>query len=258
MIVNGNQLIHTYLYKGVPHFFIDTIHPSKQYSLAHFLADFRDFCTSHNLPKYLILCGGTGLYIKAILDRYSIFELSSEHEEAFNTEKSRLEGLSLADLQQLYEESITNINLNESDSQNARRLVNKILNSISEKNNWGKPILIPEFALKYNFAIKYDQSELYQKIKQRILDRVDMGMIEEVQALEFLGTTRLISLGLEYRVTKLYLLGQLTYNEYLNKLTLDSINYAQKQLTWLNKQGVTWVANSQEILDKMQMSLDTI
>ncbi|MGL4759200.1 MAG: hypothetical protein ACRCXZ_07710, partial [Patescibacteria group bacterium] len=81
MVLHNGQLIHTYLYQDIPHFFIDNVDPSKQYSLAHFLADFRDFCKNHTLPKYLILCGGTGLYIKAILERYRINEIKAECEE---------------------------------------------------------------------------------------------------------------------------------------------------------------------------------
>lgn len=248
MNIHKNQLIHTFLYRQVPHFLIDTIDPSKQYSLAHFLTDFSDFCKNHVLPQYLILCGGTGLYIKAILERYALTKLSEEFEDDYNKEKTRLEQMSLTNLQKLYIRYFPVVTLNDSDFQNSRRLINKILTYKGEINNWSQPIVLPEFSSIHNFAIESDQESLYEKIGQRILKRIDEGMIKEVESLQFLGKERLLSLGLEYRLTYLYLIGQLTYTDYINKLTLDSINYAQRQLTWLKKQPITWIKSSQDIL----------
>lgn len=248
MIIHNNQLIHTFLYRQVPHFLIDTIDPSKQYSLAHFLTDFSDFCENHDLPQYLILCGGTGLYIKAILERYALTKLSEEFEDDYNKEKTKLEQMSLTNLQKLYIRCFPVVTLNDSDFQNSRRLINKILTYKGEINNWSQPIVLPKFSKIHNFAIESDQESLYEKIGQRILKRIDEGMIKEVESLQFLGKERLLSLGLEYRLTYLYLIGQLTYMEYINKLTLDSINYAQRQLTWLKKQPVKWIDSTQSII----------
>jgi tRNA dimethylallyltransferase len=252
MIIHDGQLTHTYLSQGVPHFFIDTVDPNKQYSLAEFLSDFRDFCNSHTLPKYLILCGGTGLYIKAILERYDIPQLCHEHEEKYNKEKSKLEKLSLIDLQQIHDKQDGGINLNQSDYQNPRRLINKILTKTCLQNSWSKPVLLPEFEALYNFAIDQNQENLTKKIEHRIITRIELGMVEEVSSLSFLGSNRLINLGLEYRLTHLYLLGQLSYTEYIQKLTIDSVNYAQRQLTWLKKQRVNWITSSQDIIDKIK------
>jgi tRNA dimethylallyltransferase len=251
MIQSGNQLIHTYLYEGIPHFFIDTIDPQIQYSLAQFLSDFRDFCLSHTLPKYLILCGGTGLYIKAILEKYILDEIKPEFKDEYEKEKTSIEVLPLTDLQQIYSTFNTENTPNTSDFQNSRRLKNKILTQISKLHNWAEPIHLPEFAKSYNFAIQSDQIELSTKIKNRIVTRIDQGMIREVESLEFLGTDRLLSLGLEYRLTRLYLMGQMTYVEYIQKLSSDSINYAQKQLTWLKKQPLKWITCTQDILDNL-------
>jgi tRNA dimethylallyltransferase len=249
MKISNNQLQHTFVYENIPHFFIDSIDPQKQYTLADFLYDFKEFTTNQPLPKYIILCGGTGLYIKSILERYEITKINPEFEEAYDMEKSRLETMSTAELQKLIG---SNHSLNQSDFQNSRRLINKILYQIESDNDWGTPIKIPEFVHTYNFAIKHDQDLLYSKIKQRILDRIEEGMIEEVKSLEYLGTDRLLSLGLEYRLTHLYLLGQLSYEEYLSKLNIDSINYAQKQLTWLKKQPLQWIESSYEIVKWIQ------
>jgi tRNA dimethylallyltransferase len=251
MLINDNQLLHTFLYQQVPHFFIDIVDPSKQYSLAHFLADFRDFCKQYTLPKYLILCGGTGLYIKAILEKYSLPELNPKYIENYDLEKAKIEKLLLPELQQLYIECNFKDTLNNSDYNNSRRLMNKILANKCESNKWCNPITIPDFKSTYSFAISCNQEDLYKKIKQRILDRINQGMINEVESLEFLGTDRLLALGLEYRLTHLYLLGQLTYQSYVDKLVLDSVNYAQKQLTWLKKQPVQWITSTDDILKKI-------
>jgi tRNA dimethylallyltransferase len=250
-IIYENQLLHTYVYQGVPHFFIDTVSPDKQYTLAHFLSDFKHLCENHILPKYLILCGGTGLYIKAILERYSLDQIKPEHEEEYEHTKTLLQTYSTAKLQDIYCTYKPLDTLNESDTHNSRRLVNHILNHMADSNHWGEPISIPEFEKTYHFAIDCNQQELYKNIEKRLLDRIDQGMIEEVDSLDYLGTDRLLALGLEYRLTHLYLLGQLTYHEYIKKLTLESVNYAQKQLTWLKKQDLAWIRNIDELLEKI-------
>ncbi|MBC7472310.1 MAG: hypothetical protein H7196_03580 [candidate division SR1 bacterium] len=252
MIVHNNQLIHTFLYQEIPHFFIDCIDPTKQYSLTDFLADFCHFCQHHDLPNYLILCGGTGLYIKAILERYTLNKLDEEFEDDYNQEKTKLSKKSLLDLQKLYSEYYPNQVLNDSDFQNSRRLINKLLTYKSNINNWSKAIVLPMFTKTYNFAIETDQKSLYERIEQRILKRIHEGMIKEVESLQFLGKDRLLDLGLEYRMTYLYLMGQLTYSEYINKLTTHSINYAQRQLTWLKKQPIMWIDSAQDILNRLK------
>lgn len=247
-IVYKNQLLHTYLYKGVPHFFIDTIDPSKQYTLAHFLADFRDFCNNNTLPKFIILCGGTGLYIKAVLEEYHLSQIKPEYEETYSTTKLELQGLSLSQLQSIFFDIAPEKSINDSELQNPRRLVNHILNHKGEQLKWVAPIVLPAFSTTYNFAIKVNQENLYHQIELRILNRIDQGMIQEIQSLDYLGSNRLLSLGLEYRLTHLFLLGQLTYFEYIKKLTQESINYAQRQLTWLNRQQLMWIESSNDIL----------
>jgi tRNA dimethylallyltransferase len=251
-VVYENQLMHTFLYKGVPHFFIDTIDPSKQYTLAHFLADFRDFCSQHTLPKYLILCGGTGLYIKAIIERYNLSQTKPEFEDVYEQTKVELQSLSLPELQKINQTLTTVPKLNESDQQNPRRLINQILTSKGESLNWGEQVVLPSFEKVYNFAIERDQDQLNEKIETRILTRIDQGMIQEIESLVYLGAERLLSLGLEYRLTYLYLLGQLSYGEYINKLNIESINYSQRQLTWLQKQNLTWVRSVADILNSIQ------
>ena len=247
-VIYQNQLLHTFLYEQTPHFFIDYVDPSKRYTLTDFLIDFRDFVAGHNLPKYIILCGGTGLYIKAILERYQLDAIKPEHIKDYEDAKVQLQAYNLTDLQNKYSEIPTQAPLNQSDFHNPRRLANHILNYHSKTNRWGEPIILPQFQKTINLAIRHDQESLYKKISDRILSRIKNGMIEEVHTLSYLGTERLIELGLEYRHTHLYLLGQFSYDEYIQKLAQSSINYAQRQLTWLNRQGVVWINTLEDAL----------
>ena len=251
-VIYQNQLLHTFLYEQIPHFFIDYIDPAKRYTLTDFLIDFRDFVASQKLPKYIILCGGTGLYIKAILERYQLDAIKPEHIKDYEDAKAQLQTHSLTDLQNKYSELSTQTSLNQSDFHNPRRLANHILNHHSKANSWGESIVLPQFQKTINLAIRHDQENLYKKISDRILSRIKNGMIEEVQALSYLGTERLIELGLEYRHTHLYLLGQFSYDEYIQKLTQSSINYAQRQLTWLNRQNVNWVNTFEDALSAIR------
>jgi tRNA dimethylallyltransferase len=228
-----------FMSEGVPHMLIDYADPAKDYSLAQYIADFTDLVTTVKLPKYLIICGGTGMYVDALLSRYVIRPTSPNTEESRN----RYTQFSLQKLQETVDSC--HIQLNASDYQNPRRLVNALLRH--ENKNTLDYIQAPEFLKYHNFAIQADQSILHTHIYNRLLERMKAGMIDEIKSFHYLGTQKLLNFGLEYRLTTLYLLGQLTYDRYMHELTKKTIQYSKRQLTWLKKHFPIWIKNLEEI-----------
>jgi tRNA dimethylallyltransferase len=245
----GNSYQNVFMYRGVPHFLIDEFDPAYNITLVDIMKRFNEICAQTPLPKYLILCGGTGLYIKAIVEQYNLQRLTSPQDiHLVNEFRSEIQQLSLDQLQSLYSQQHPLHPLTNSEFNNPRRLINKIISKkISEEFPF-EIVQTPKFEIIHQFAIQINQNQLHRNIQTRIHDRINAGMIQEIESLQYLGRSRLFDLGLEYRYTSEYINGTLDYDTYINTLFLETKHYAKRQLTWLNKQNVTWVKNLDEII----------
>jgi len=102
---------------------------------------------------------------------------------------------------------------------------------------------------KYNvlmLGIKIDQARLNEKIENRLLKRLNQGMIEEVKRLSQSGLSwkRLEEFGLEYRHIARYLQNKMTYEEMAEKLQKEIERYAKRQMTWFKKdKRIVWIDN---------------
>lgn len=83
-------------------------------------------------------------------------------------------------------------------------------------------------------GLHIDRDERREKISRRLRERLDEGMVEEVQALLDKGVSaeRLIRYGLEYKYLTLYLTGKLQYDEMVERLEIAIHQFAKRQMTW--------------------------
>ena len=250
-----------YWVQDIPHFLIDFVSPSQKYNLANYVLDFIDIFQSPklHLPQNVILVGGTGLYAKTIFEEMDLGLVHPQFEIAFEDLKKNLNALGKLELQERLLELVDvfvddkeafdlidssqkkKLNLNHSDWNNPRRLISHIMRTISRVNNWKKNIDYLVFENKYYWALEINQIEMEKRINQRILERVEQGLLAEVQSLFYLGENRLDELGLEYRLTKDYLNQKMSYEQWITNLQIKNRQYAKQQLTWLQKQPVDWV-----------------
>ncbi len=237
-------------YQEVPHFLIDFVDPQIQYTLVDYLRDWVQLFKEHeqNLPDFVILTGGTGLFAKAILEEYQPSWVKPEKDSELKELKSSLSKLGVSELQSIIKNSA---NINKSDWQNPRRLINKILAQEAQEKGWTKKSKkqYPNFEQKLFFAIQIDQGILQERIYKRLVQRINQGLLEEVKNLQDLGTSRLLELGLEYRLTQLLFLGQLNESEWKEKMYQENIRYAKRQMTWLKKETPEWLSGCEEILN---------
>ncbi len=247
---NFGNLGKVFLYQDIPHFLIDFVDPRQTYSLYKFLQDWCNLFVSlsKHLPEFVILTGGTGLFARAIVKQYQLDEIKPEYETIFQKQKQILENQSLSELQKLISTYSTIRHINYSDFSNRRRLINRILRNFAEQNGWleYKQIRYPNFDRTLQFAISVDQKILKERIWLRLNQRIASGLLDEVINLP-LNQERLWNLGLEYRVSSLYLQGWLTETEWKQKLFQENCRYAKRQMTWLKKQPLVWI-NSLENL----------
>ena len=222
-----------YFYKRMRHHLLDVASPKRIFSVAQYqyLAKkaIQDILSRKKLP---IICGGTGLYIDAVIDNV-IFPKVPPHPRL----RQKLEKLSTKELFQKLKKLDPNRARN-IDQNNRRRLVRALEIVMVSK----KPV--PPIQKQRNYevlkiGIRRPAEELKMLIKNRLLKRFRQGMINEVKKLhqQGVGWQRLFDFGLEYRWISLYLRGLIAKEEMIKKLNTEINHYAKRQLTWFFGRG---------------------
>ncbi len=227
--------------KQIPHHLIDIHPPGYKYNLHQFQHDFQQaFDDIKNRGKKPILCGGTGLYIEAILKGYKL-ATASENKEL----REKLESKSLEELTTILQSYKTLHNKTDVDT--AKRAIRAI--EIEEFYKTLPPEYI-EFSPIDSLIIGMDipREERRKRITFRLHQRLQEGMVEEVENILSSGVTPedLIYYGLEYKFITLYLTKQMAYDEMVSQLEIAIHQFAKRQMTWfrgMEKRGFTihWI-----------------
>jgi tRNA dimethylallyltransferase len=215
--------------KQIPYHLIDIRNPGEEYSVFEFVSDFH---TAYNdiisRKKTPILCGGTGLYLSAILQHYEFSKVPID--KAFHEEMNRLEHADLiAKLQALSPiHNTTDIKIKE-------RTIRALEITVYEQNQ--KVSMFPKIHSEKVFAIFPDREIVRNKITQRLKTRLNTGLIEEVENLiqQGIPVERLLFYGLEYKFVTLYLLGNINKTELFEQLNIAIHQFAKRQMTWFRK-----------------------
>ncbi len=218
----------------IPYHLIDVVSPRTEFNLAKYkklaMHAIDDILKRKKLP---IIVGGTGLYLEAIVENYDLSQAKPDKKLRASLEKLDVDEL-LKRLSALNNKFAKK--LNSSDRNNKRRLIRYIEILKQDKKN------IPlKSHPKYNsllIGITWPREILRKRIYKRLIERIEKeNMIEEVSFLHQQGITwkRLISFGLEYKYISLYLKGELTRNEMIEKLYRAICQFAKRQETWFRR-----------------------
>mgnify|MGYP000977746471 CR=1 FL=1 len=244
----------------VPYHLIDICEPGTKYNLFRYQQDFldcyEDIRSRGALP---ILCGGTGLYIEAVLKGYSLSPVPQNPELRAKLEEKSLEELThlLADLK----EKNHSVMHNKTDVDSCQRAIRAIE---IETYNLTKPTeerqCPPIDSLI--IGVDIDREERRRKITKRLKERLKAGMIDEVDGLLKRGIPAddLIYYGLEYKFVTEYIIGKLTYEEMFRQLEIAIHQFAKRQMTWfrgMERRGFTihWIDAMQPMKDKVEKIL---
>ena len=236
--------------KRVKHHLIDIINPDETYNAGAFVKDASLIIEKlHSEGKIPVICGGTGLYIKALLK--GLFFLPPLPQEIRQNLKQRLkeEGLAalyaeLKSLDPLFADKIS-----ENDTQRILRgLEVAIGTGIPLSEHWQKQ----KSSCKYNaFRILIDipRPELYQRINQRIEKMLAQGLLAEIENLFALGydenSPGLNCLG--YKEFLPYFKKEAGLEECILLAAQHQRNYAKRQVTWYRKGNFDLVISPSEI-----------
>lgn len=218
------------------HYLLDIVKPNQSYSVKEYQEDFRK--TYLELKKKyptIILCGGTGLYIRAALYDY-VFE---DEEEA---DVSDLEELSN---EQLYE-MLKQVDLKATETihmNNRKRVIRALQIARTHKTTKSESIDKQEHALFFKdedvrfYFINPNREELYENINARVEEMFDNGLLDEVKGLlnkYDLSLTAKAAIG--YKEVIDYLEGKCSLEECKELIKKRTRNYAKRQVTFFKHQ----------------------
>lgn len=219
-------------YGSVPYHLIDICEPGTKYNLFEYQQDFYDvYQQIRSRGAVPILCGGTGLYIEAVLKGYHLSPVPQNQ-----ALRDSLEGKSLDELSQMLTDlkAKTGSNMhNTTDVDSCQRAIRAIeIETYNLEHPTPRRELPPVDSII--IGIDIDRELRREKITRRLKTRLDHGMVEEVRALldEGIPAEDLIYYGLEYKFLTEYLTGQLSYDEMFQRLEIAIHQFAKRQMTW--------------------------
>lgn len=249
--------------EDIKHYMIDILQVQQRFSVADFIdncrKDIKEIANDDNIP---IIVGGTGFYLQALLDGYSLGgdtfdQLSIERRKKWQLfmEKNGKERL-WEELAKLDIVAARKIPIN-----NSRRVIRALevieqtgrlfSEQHDESNEEFEPLLI---------GLNTQRSTLYERINKRVDIMIQTGLIEEAKYLYDLGGATLpAGKGIGYKEFYPYFDGEISKDEAIELVKRNSRRYAKRQLTWFrNKMNVVWfdLVNNPEDIKKIYKLID--
>ena len=216
----------------IPYHLIDICEPGTRYNLFQYQ---QDFFTAYEQVRgrgaVPILCGGTGLYIEAVLKGYRLSPVPPNQ-----ALRDALEGRSLAELTEMLRQLKArsgSVMHNTTDVDSAQRAIRAIE---IEQYTLEHPMPLRELPAVESLIIgvNIDRELRREKITRRLRARLDEGMADEVRGLLAEGITPedLTYYGLEYKYVTEYVVGHLPFDEMFRQLEIAIHQFAKRQMTW--------------------------
>jgi len=237
---------------AIPFHLIDLVDPGYIYNVYEFQCDFlKAFDNIRQRGKKTILCGGSGMYIEAVVKGYKLINVPVNKDL-----RKRLKSLSMKELTSMLSsfKKLHNI----SDTSIRKSLLRAIEIQTYYLENPDIDFNYPEIKNLF-IGVKYDRDSRRQRITERLKNRLDNRLVEEVESLLNEGVTpeQLIYYGLEYKYITLYIQNKLSCDEMFTKLNTAIHQFAKRQMTWFrrmerNGTKIHWLNGYMPLEDKVK------
>ncbi len=241
----------------IPYHLIDIVEAGERYNLFQFQ---QDFWTAYNdirqRGKFPIMCGGTGLYIESVLKSYKMVPVPENPEL-----RRKLEHYTLEELTQLL--GTYKALHNTTDVDTPKRAIRSIEIQQYYKENKIDEQEFPSLR-SLTIGVRVDREVRRQKISQRLRDRLDQGMLQEVEGLlRKVPADALMYYGLEYKYLTQCCIGQLSYEEMVRQLEIAIHQFAKRQMTWfrgMERRGtpIIWQDGSECVANRVGQILSLL
>jgi tRNA dimethylallyltransferase len=228
-----------YVVRGtpIPYHLIDIRDAGVKYNVFEYQHDFlKAYNDIRERGKQAILCGGTGLYLEAVLRGYRLTPVPENPDL-----RQRLEGKSLDELTHVLEGY--KMLHNTTDVDTPKRAIRAIEIEEFYARTPVEQRSFPQIS-SLTVGIDIDRELRRRRITERLKQRLGQGMIDEVRGLLQHGVSaeELIYYGLEYKYLTLHVMGSLSYNDMFTQLETAIHQFAKRQMTWfrgMERRGTT-------------------
>ncbi len=236
----------------IPYHLIDIAEPGTKYNVYNFQQDFAvAYADILQRGRQPILCGGSGLYVEAVIKNYGLLSVPPNHALRLSLDSKSQDELAaiLASYQDLH---------NVTDLDNRRRTIRAIeiadyLKSHPEEKG-------PLEGMRCTvIGVDVSRDTRRTRITSRLRTRLRQGLVDEVQGLldQGIPPADLIYYGLEYKYVTLYCTGQLSYADMESQLEIAIHQFAKRQMTWfrgMERRGtpIHWIDGSQPMTSMVQ------
>ncbi|HKK68413.1 MAG TPA: tRNA (adenosine(37)-N6)-dimethylallyltransferase MiaA [Bacteroidales bacterium] len=232
MDIGTGKDLDEFVYKGkpVPYHLTDIAEPGEKYNVFEYQRDFYQALEQiHAKGKIPVLCGGTGMYISAILNQYQLLSVPVNPDLRDSLQNKTLDELS--DILKSYKPLH-----NTSDTDTRKRAIRAI--EIARYTNEHPDLQkeLPELHPMV-FGIDISRDARRERITERLYARLNEGMLDEARRLHDSGLSYddMIYYGLEYKFLALHLKGDLSYDAMVQQLNTAIHQFSKRQMTYFRK-----------------------
>lgn len=241
---------------SVPYHLIDIVEPGTKYNVYQYQRDFmRAYDDIVGRGVTPVLCGGSGLYLEAVLRGYRMAPVPENKQL-----RQSLEGKSLAELTEMLNDIKTRKGLrmhNTTDVDTAKRAIRAIeIELYQDEHPEETEDIQPVDSLVIGLQIEVEQRR--ERITRRLKARFDEGMADEIRRIIDSGVAPedLIYYGLEYKYVTEYVIGQRDFEETFRLLEIAIHQFAKRQMTWfrgMERRGVKihWIDSQLPMEEKI-------
>ncbi len=244
--------------KQIPYHLIDIADAGKKYNVYEYQKDFlKVYDDIQNRNVFPVFCGGSGMYLEAILKGYKLIPVPPDHELREELEEKETEELVhiLESFKKLH---------NTSDIDSRKRLIRAIEIETYYNNTTDIDDYFPEIE-SLIVGVKFDRNSRRRRISERLKQRLDEGMIDEVKQILESGVAPedLIYYGLEYKYLTHHVLGVLSYDDMFKQLETAIHQFAKRQMTWfrgMERKGfkIYWLDGYASMKEKTERILELL
>lgn len=237
---------------------MDIADPGYKYNVFEYQRDFiKVYEELKSRGIFPVVCGGSGMYADSVISGYRLFEVPPDNELRAELEKKTMNELQeiLGSYKSLH---------NTTDIDTKKRVIRAIE---IERYNSKKMVFSPDVPEIKSLVIgvMVDREVRRKRISDRLRQRLDSGMIEEVKRLIDSGVEKetLIYYGLEYKHITLYLSGELSYEAMVHDLEIAIHQFAKRQMTWfrgMERKGtkINWIDGNLPMNEKVGIILQLL